>query len=47
MANSEIFFEHDRWGHNLAWSAALHVGFTLAIVGYALIVHGGHGFELG
>jgi protein TonB len=47
MANGEIFFEHDRWGHNLAWSAALHVGFTLAIVGYALIVHGGHGSNWG
>ncbi len=47
MANGEIFFEHDRWGHNLAWSAALHVGFTLAIVGYALIVHWRSRLELG
>ena len=47
MANGEIFFEHDRWGHNLAWSAALHVGFTLAIVGYALIMHSGHGSNWG
>jgi periplasmic protein TonB len=47
MANGEIFFEHDRWGPNLAWSAALHIGFTLAIVGYALIVHSGHGSNWG
>ena|ERR1700690_3175336 len=47
MANGEIFFEHERWGPNLAWSAALHVGFTLAIVGYALIVHSGHGSNWG
>src|SRR5450432_1467335 len=47
MANGEIFFEHESWGHNLAWSAALHVGFTLAIVGYALIVHSGHGSNWG
>src|SRR5258708_2252763 len=42
MDSTEIFFEHDRWGHNLACSAGLHVGFTLAIVIYALIVRGGH-----
>ena len=23
--NAEIFFEHDRWGHNVAWSVALQV----------------------
>jgi protein TonB len=32
-ANAEIFFEHDRWGRALAWSAAFH----LAITGLALI----------
>ena len=47
MDSTEIFFEHDRWGHNLAWSAALHVGFTLAIVVYAVIAHGGHGSNWG
>ena len=32
-ANAEIFFEHDRWGRNLLWSAGLHVLLTAAIVG--------------
>lgn len=40
-ANAEIFFEHDSWGRNLAWSAALHVAITLAIVLYAVISPGG------
>ena len=31
-ANAEIFFEHDRWGRALAWSAGLHVGITAAVV---------------
>ena len=43
MASTEIFFEHERWGRNLAWSAGLHVGVTLAIVLYALIAHSGRG----
>src|SRR6266705_6470656 len=47
MASTEIFFEHERWGHNLAWSAALHVGFTLAIVIYAFIAHGSRGSSWG
>ena len=47
MASTEIFFEHERWGHNLAWSAALHVGFTLAIVIYAFIARGGRGSSWG
>jgi periplasmic protein TonB len=47
MDSTEIFFEHDRWGRDLAWSAALHVGFTLAIVGYAVIAHSGHGSNWG
>ena len=25
-ANAEIYFEHDRWGRALAWSAGVHVG---------------------
>jgi protein TonB len=32
-ANAEIYFEHDRWGRALAWSAGLHVG----IVGFMLV----------
>ncbi|HUK49319.1 MAG TPA: TonB family protein [Terriglobales bacterium] len=43
MPTGEIFFEHERWGHNLALSAALHVGVTLAIIGYAYIAYSGHG----
>ena len=43
MAVNEIFFEHERWGHNLALSAVLHVGITLAIIGYAWIAYSGHG----
>ena len=47
MATGEIFFEHERWGHNLAWSAALHVGVALAIIGYAWFATGGHGSNWG
>jgi len=47
MASGEIFFEHDRWGRNLAWSAGLHVAFTLSILLYALIAHGGTGSNWG
>lgn len=47
MATGEIFFEHERWGHNLALSAGLHVGVTLAIIGYAFIAHSGHGANWG
>jgi len=42
-ANAEIFFEHDRWGHNLAWSLALHVVVTGGILLYSTIVSGGRG----
>ena len=47
MASTEIFFEHERWGHNLAWSAALHVGVTVAIVAYAWFASGRHGSNWG
>jgi protein TonB len=47
MATGEIFFEHERWGHNLALSAALHAGITLAIIGYAYIAYSGHGASWG
>jgi len=43
MASTEIFFEHERWGRNLAWSAGLHVGVAVAIVVYAFVVHGARG----
>jgi len=41
-ANTEIFFEHDRWGHNLVWSFALHLLFTGCVVLYTVVApHGG------
>src|SRR5437773_3837625 len=43
MASTEIFFEHERWGRNLVWSAGLHVGVAVAIVVYAFVVHGARG----
>jgi periplasmic protein TonB len=46
-ANAEIFFEHDRWVHNMAWSVALHVGVAAAIIGYAVIAPGGGGGSWG
>jgi protein TonB len=42
-ANAEIFFEHDPWGRNLAWSAALHIAVAGSIVLYAWIGPGGRG----
>src|SRR4029078_7925491 len=47
MQSGEIFFEHERWGRNLAWSAGLHVGITLWLFAYALIVHGHTGSNWG
>src|SRR5690242_3403657 len=47
MPSAEIFFEHDRWGRNLARSAGLHAAFTLAVIGYALIAGRGHGSNWG
>jgi protein TonB len=39
--NAEIFFEHDRWGHNVAWSVALHILVAGSIVLYAAVASGG------
>ncbi len=47
MQSGEIFFEHERWGRNLAWSAGLHAGFSVAVVLYALIARGGGGSNWG
>jgi periplasmic protein TonB len=33
--NAEIYFEHDRWGRALAWSAVLHVGVTTGLLIYS------------
>ncbi len=38
-ANAEIYFEHDRWGRALAWSAGLHVGVTVVLLVYAAIFY--------
>jgi protein TonB len=43
MASTEIFFEHDRWGRNLSWSAALHIGVAVSIIVYAVIAPGNSG----
>src|SRR5258708_39276719 len=37
-ANAEIYFEHDRWGRALAWSAGFHVGITAALLIYSAVV---------
>ena len=41
MASAEIYFEHERWGRNLGWSAGFHCGIAIAIVLYAVISPGG------
>jgi periplasmic protein TonB len=45
--NAEIFFEHDRWGRNLAWSAGLHIIVAGSIVLYATVASGGRGGSWG
>jgi protein TonB len=45
--SAEIYFEHDRWGHNLLWSAVLHAGITGAIMLYTVVVPGGRGGSWG
>jgi protein TonB len=37
-ANAEIYFEHDRLGRAIAWSAGLHVGITAAFLIYSSLV---------
>lgn len=41
QASTDIFFEHERWGRNLGWSAALHIAVAGFIVLYAVVVPGG------
>ena len=36
-ANAEIFFEHDRWGRALAWSAGLHVAITAGVLLWSVV----------
>ena len=47
MASAEIFFEHDSWARNLAWSAGLHVAITATILLYTVIHPGGEGSSWG
>ncbi len=42
-ASAEIYFEHDRWGRALAWSAGLHVGITAALLIYSAVMSGPSG----
>ncbi|HEX3818901.1 MAG TPA: TonB family protein [Candidatus Sulfotelmatobacter sp.] len=42
-ANAEIYFEHDRWGRALAWSAVLHGAVTAALIVYAAVFSGPSG----
>ena len=38
-ASAEIYFEHDRWGRALAWSAGLHVGVTVLLLIYSAVFY--------
>jgi periplasmic protein TonB len=38
-ANADIYFEQDRWGRALAWSAGLHVGITVALLIYSAVFY--------
>jgi protein TonB len=42
-ANAEIYFEHDRWGRALAWSAGVHVGVVLFLLGFSAVLSGRSG----
>lgn len=43
-ASADIYFEHERWGRALTWSAGLHVAVTAAVMIYgALFYHAGGG----
>jgi periplasmic protein TonB len=46
-ASAEIYFEHDRWGRALAWSAGLHIGITALLLGYVAVYHTGSGTTWG
>jgi protein TonB len=47
MAATEIFFEHDQWGRNLAWSAGLHTAVVAVIVLWAVVLPASHGGDWG
>jgi periplasmic protein TonB len=46
-SHAEIFFEHERWGRNLAWSVGLHVLVAGCIVGYAIVAPASRGSDWG
>ncbi|HUA17010.1 MAG TPA: TonB family protein [Verrucomicrobiae bacterium] len=45
--NAEIYFEHERWGRPLAWSAGLHVGVTVLLLIYVAVFSGRSGATWG
>jgi protein TonB len=47
QANAEIFFEHDNWVRNLAWSVGLHIAVAGSIILYAVVWHGSGGSNWG
>jgi len=42
-ASADIYFEHDRWGRALAWSAGLHIGITVFLLVYSAVFYGTNG----
>jgi protein TonB len=48
-ANAEIFFEHERWGRALLWSAGFHVAVTAALLLYTTFasINRGEGWGAG
>lgn len=46
-ASADIYFEHERWGKPLAWSAGLHIAFTALLLIYVAVVSGPGGTEWG
>jgi protein TonB len=42
-ANADIYFEHDRWGRALAWSAGLHVGIVAFLLIFSAVLSGRSG----
>jgi protein TonB len=46
-ANADIYFEHDRWGRALAWSAGLHIGITALLLIYSAVFYGTSGSAWG
>src|SRR5215469_3979042 len=38
-ASADIYFEHERWGRALAWSAGFHVAVTVAVLLYAAFLY--------